>query len=190
MKKTVLFLSALALAANVYAADKLVAGTDDAPNYYVLKAGRGVPYLAYSAENLEYNSNVEVNLHRTDDLSEANIWAVTPGEAEGTIKVVAYGTTRGLMNFVKSDGSGAFYGSGAVATTVKAKDIYPIYNANGTVSLAINNAAGKATITEGETTTTEYYTLDATANSEFCGNWIPNDAGTNWTAYQLDMTNG
>ncbi|MDE7335053.1 MAG: hypothetical protein K2N10_01915, partial [Muribaculaceae bacterium] len=35
-----------------------------------------------------------------------------------------------------------------------------------------------------------YYTLDATANSEFCGNWIPNDAGTNWTAYQLDMTNG
>lgn len=183
MKKTVLFLSALALAANVYAADKFEAGTADAPNYYVLKAGRGTPYLAYSEDPLEYNSSVEVNLYRTDVLSEANIWEVTPGEAEGTVKVVAYGTTRGLMNYVKNDGSGAYYGSGAVATAVnKVKDIYPIYNANGTVSLAINNAAGK----NGD----EYYTLDAPTNGIFLGNWIPNDEGTRWTAYKVDMTNG
>ena len=47
-----MFLSAVALAANAYAADQLVAGTADAPNYYVLKAGRGTPYLAYSADYL------------------------------------------------------------------------------------------------------------------------------------------
>lgn len=185
MKKTLMFLSAVALAANVYAADKLEAGTADAPNYYVLKAGRGTPYLAYvDGEPLTTASGAETLLHRTNDLTAANIWAVTPGTEEGTLNIVAYGNSRGLMNFINAEGS--YSGSGAVATCVKPKDIYPIYQANGTVSLAINTAAGKATVGE----TTEYYTLDASNGSDFCGNWVPNDAGTNWSAFQLDMTNG
>lgn len=184
MKKTVLFLSALALAANVYAADKFEAGTADAPNYYVLKVGRGTPYLAYSEEFLTTTSGVETRLHRTADLTQANIWEVTPGEAEGTVKVTAYGSTRGLMGFNNADG--AYYGSNAVATAPKAQDVYAIQNANGTVSFAIKNAAGFATVGE----TTEFYTLDASNGSDFLGNWKPNDTGTNWTAFLLDMTNG
>lgn len=184
MKKTLLFLSAVALAANVYAADKLEAGTADAPNYYVLKAGRGTPYLAYSEEYLETSNGVNVRLHRTADLTSANVWAVTPGEAEGTLNITAYGTTRGLMNFVNAEG--ASYGVGAFATAVKPQDVYPVYQANGTVSLCLNTAVGYATV-DG---VTEYYTLDASNNSDFLGNWIPGDNGTNWTAFQLDMTDG
>ena len=184
MKKTLMFLSAVALAANAYAADQLVAGTADAPNYYVLKAGRGTPYLAYSADYLTTPGGVETRLHRTNDLTQANVWAVTPGSAEGTVNITAYGTTRGLMNFINADGG--FYGSGAIATAVKPQDIYAVHQSNGTVSLCINSEEGRGNV-DG---VTEYYTLDASNGSDFCGNWVPGDAGTNWSAYKLDVTNG
>ncbi len=199
MKKTVMFLSALAMTASVYAADKFEAGTADAPNYYVLKAGRGTPYLAYyydandSEARLTTGNGEEVNLYRTDNLSQENIWVVIPGEAEGTVKVIAYPTyganNRGLMNFLKGESASTL--SGAVATCVKAKDIYPTYNANGTVSLSINTAEGyiKTEVT-GADPVYDYYTLDASNGSNFCGNWVPGDAGTSWTAYKLDLTNG
>ena len=185
MKKTLMFLSAVALAANAYAADQLVAGTADAPNYYVLKAGRGTPYLAFSEEFLTAPTGVETRLHRTQELTQANVWAVTPGSEEGTIILTAYGTTRGLMNYVNADG--AYYGTGATANVVKPQDIYPKYQDNGTVSLSINNFDGYESDGNGGWF---YYTLDASNNSDFCGNWIPGDVGTNWTAFKLDLSNG
>ena len=184
MKRALTFLSAVALAAGVYAADKLEAGTADSPNYYVLKAGRGTPFLAYSEDYLTTPSDIETRLHRTNDLTQANVWAVTPGSAEGTVNITAYGTTRGLMNFINADG--AFYGSGAIATVVKPQDIYPVHQADGTVSLCINSEEGRGNV-DGAI---EYYTLDASNGSDFCGNWVPGDAGTNWSAYKLDVTNG
>ena len=172
-----MFLSAVALAAGVYAADKLEAGTADSPNYYVLKAGCGTPYLAYCDEFLDTPNGVLVRLHRTADLAKANIWAVTPGEAEGTLHITAYGSTRGLMNFVN------YYYQHAYATAAEPQDIYPVYQADGTVSLCLNNSTGYDTV-DG------YCTLDANNGSDFCGNWLPGDAGTNWTAYKIDATNG
>ena len=167
---------------------RLEPGTADAPNYYVLKAGRGTPFLAYSEDYLTTPSGIETRLHRTNDLTQANVWAVTPGEEEGTLHITAYGTTYGLMGFVNADGP--YYGFGAVATVVKPQDIYPVYQADGTVSLCLNSEEGSGNV-DGAT---EYYTLDAsndvTNGSDFCGNWIPNDAGTNWSAYKLDMTYG
>ncbi|MDE6818989.1 MAG: hypothetical protein K2J09_07425, partial [Muribaculaceae bacterium] len=107
-----------------------------------------------------------------------------PGSAEGTVNITAYGTTRGLMNFINA--VGACYGSGAIATVVKPQDIYPVHQATGTVSLCLNSTEGLAIVDGGP----EYYTLDAYNGSDFCGNWVPGDAGTNWSAYKLDVTNG
>lgn len=190
MNKSIVLLSALALAANAYAADKLEAGTADAPNYYVIKAGRGTPYLAYSEDYISCGNGIETRIYRTPELSQANIWEVTPGEAEGTLHIAAYGSTRGLMNFIDKDGASCKVG--AVATAVKAEgcDIYPKYQENGTVSLSINNFDGWEQVREGEESVFYYYTLDASNGSDFCGNWIPGDTGTNWTTYKLDMTNG
>lgn len=190
MNKIVVLLSAMALAVNAYAADKLVAGTADAPNYYVLKAGRGVPYLAFSEEYINNGAGVETRLYRTTGLSEFNIWEVTPGDEEGTLHIAAFEHNYGLMNFINKDGS--FYETNGIATVAKIRDIYPTYNDNGTVSLSINNVQGYETVRNDDgTSVTYYYTLDATGgSSEFCGNWIPNDLGTNWSAYKLDMTNG
>lgn len=169
--------------------NKLVAGTADAPNYYVLKAGRGIPYLAYSADAIDGGSGVETHLHRTNDLSAANIWAVTPGEAEGTLHIAAYESTRGLMDFVSADG--VSYQMGALATVANVQDIYPVYNEDGTVSLSVINARGYDVVSEDGVNVTYFYTLDATGgSSEFCGNYIPNTNGTNWSAFKLDLTNG
>lgn len=192
MKKTIVLLSALALAANAYAADKLEAGTADAPNYYVFKAGRGTPYLAYSDDYISAGNGIETRIYRTHDLGEANIWEVTPGSVEGTLHIAAYtNNTRGLMNFINKDGSS--YAINAVATAVKAEncDIYPTYLTNDTISLNLKNTQGYETVREGENTVTQYYSLDATGGSDFCGNWIANNgAGTKWVAYKLDMSHG
>lgn len=189
MKRALTFLSVVALATSVFAADKLEPGTADAPNYYVLKTGRGTPYLAYSEVVLTTTSGAETHLHRTNELSVANIWAVTPGDAEGTLHIAAYDSTGGLMDFINKDGS--FYELNGVATVAEVRDIYPTYNDDGTVSLSINSVDGFEIVRDGDTyVTTNYYTLDATSSSEFCGNWVPNTEGSNWTAYQLDLTDG
>ncbi len=184
MKKSLLILSALALGWSTPAfADTLEAGTADSPNYYVLKASRGVPYLAVSAETLT-NNGVETTLYRTNDISAANIWAVTPGSAEGTLKITAYGSELGLMEFKNADG--VSYAMNSVATLSEPADIYPRYLNDGTVSLSLFMTSG-IEIIDGAYA---LYSLDAGTGSPFLGNWQSNDAGTKWTAYKLDMTNG
>lgn len=151
-------------------------------DYYVFKAGRGTPYLAFSQDYLSETSNVR--LYRTSSLTQNNIWAVTAGPKEGSVTVTAYGTNRGLMRF--KSGDNISYGSGSVADVSRPQPIYMVHNDNGTVSFCLNNAEGTASINGY----TEYYALDATNNSHYCGNWIPNDVGTSWSAYKLDLSKG
>lgn len=188
MKKLpLLFIAALSLANNCFASDELEAGTTDAPNYYILEAGRGTPYLAFNENGLTTQSGVVTNLYRTDNLSEANIWVVTPGSVEGTLTITAYNHTQGLMTFLNATDSEVSYAQNSIAYAGEPTDIYPTRYTDGSISLSINNYVGYES--DGNSSWL-FYTLDATNNSNFCGNWFPDGAGAYWRAYKLDLTNG
>ncbi|MDE6222824.1 MAG: T9SS type A sorting domain-containing protein [Muribaculaceae bacterium] len=195
MKKTFLFLSALTLAATAGAADRLVPGTTNNPNYYVFMAGRGAPWLALSDANLTTPNGGSTNLLRTKTLTEANIWAVTPGSTDETVRITAYGSSKGLMSFVNSTDGSASYNKGAIAVADKAQDIYLSYYHTVTdpsentlsVCLSLFNAIGYEAISSDSWL---YYSLDASNNSDFCGNWFAGETGTIWSAYKLDLSSG
>lgn len=192
MKKIFTVISLAALALNASAYDKLEAGTADAPNYYVIKANRGVPYLAYTADGI-MNGDLTTKLYRTSELAEANIWAVTPGSEEGSLLIKNYTNAKGaLMNFLTNDESMFEGKTGGLATTVgTAKDIYPQYLSDGSVGLSLKNAQGFENV--GGDVPYRYYSLDATGGaSTFCGNWFVSDdagSGTKWWAYKVDINN-
>lgn len=175
MKKSLLILSMAAMAVNAVAFDQPVAGTADAPNYYVIKANRGVPYLAYSAEGVDA-PNGKTNLTRTNDLTTANVWAVTAGTAEGSLVIKNYTADAYLMDFFNA--SGSTVASGASANTVSTPtDIFAI-ELDGAYALNINSADGSGV--DGN-----YLTLDAPGGTvAYCGNWIPRapstGEGTSW----------
>lgn len=188
MKKFLLSLSALALSALPVFADTLEAGTADAPKYYVIKAGRGIPYVTYTAEAKNANG-AQTTLYRANELSEAAIWAVVPGTEENTVNIYNYTTKDDenkayMFSFITTNGSEFTGETGAVASTGDAQDVYCKDNKNGTYGLALNSESGK--FNDG------YYALDATGGtSEFMGNWLnQNDGGTQWKFYSADVSNG
>lgn len=180
MKKSLLFLSMLAVAGSAAAFDTPVAGTATAPNYYVIKANRGdARYLAYGTPTT--TSLVETMLHRTTDLTEANIWAITPGTAEGSVVIKNYSANAYLLDYVSKQGNTSTLEVNAVAVTVgAATDVFleDLENGAFSINLVKEPAAG------------EYASLDATTGSDLLGNWIPNDGGTTWWFTQVDLSKG
>lgn len=189
MKKSLAILSMALLAGNAFAADVLEVGTVEAPKYYVIKANRGVPYVAYSADKKD-NGGAETSLYRSNELSEATVWAVVPGSEEGTVNIYNYQTKDEakrkayMFSFITKDGAEFVGGLEAVATTGGAKDIYVKNYGNGGYGLALENEDGL--VGDG------YYALDATGGtSEFLGNWKnAKDGGTQWWFYAVDVANG
>lgn len=178
MKKFTLFLSMIAVAAGSAMADVPVAGTAEAPNYYVIKANRGIPYLTYSAEELTANTDgVTTHLFRSDALAPASVWAVTPGTAEGTVHIKSYVADAYFMVLANA----AENGLNAVGQTSET----PV---DMVLPEAANGAFGIALADESAMT---YRFLDATGgNSAYCGNWIANDAGTMWWFTQINVAEG
>ncbi len=186
MKKSLLFLSMAMLAGNAFAANVLEAGTADSPKYYVIKANRGLPWVTYTAEAKD-NGGAQTTIYRANELSDAAIWAVVPGTAEGTVNIFNYTTKDSgekayMFSFVTKDGKEFDGATGAVATTGAANDIFTLDNGNGSYGLALNNLNGYFN--------SGFYAFDATNNSEFLGNWYScGDGGTQWWFYAVDTNN-
>lgn len=185
MKKSLLILSMAAMAVNAVAFDQPVAGTADAPNYYVIKANRGVPYLAYSAEGVDA-PNGKTNLTRTNDLTTANVWAVTAGTAEGSLVIKNYTADAYLMDFFNA--SGSTVAAGANANTVSTPtDIFAI-DMGGAYALNINSADGAAY-------PDNCLSLDAPGGTAlYCGNYMPTAAsgteGACWWFAKVTVADG
>lgn len=189
MKKSIAILSMALLACNAYAADKLVPGTVEAPNYYVITANRGLPFVTYTAEKMT-DGKAETTLYRSDKLSKEAVWAVVAGQVEGTVNIYNYTTGNGadkeyMFAFNNKNEDAEFVGdsdSGTATTTSEAADVYVKDNDNGSYGLALKSEIGSA---DGG-----YWGLDATSGetTKFLGNWLSyNDGGTRWWFYKVDV---
>ncbi|MCM1309466.1 MAG: hypothetical protein NC301_00385 [Bacteroides sp.] len=186
MKKSLLVLSMLAVAVTAAAYDVPEAGTADSPNYYIIKANRGnYRYLGY-AENpitlTKDEKSIETHLCRTQQLSEANIWEITPGTAEGTVVIKNYTTNQYLLGFINYDNEVSYDENSRAVTVSQPANIQLSARTSGAYAITLvptESASG-------------YFTLDATSgnDTQYCGNWAPDDNGSCWWFYKLDMTNG
>lgn len=170
MKKSLLILSMMAVAATATAFEKPEAGTTDKPNYYVITANRGVPYLGYTAEGITTKiTGKTTNLYRTNELTTANVWAVTPGATDGTVVIKNYTADAYLMSFF----------SASVASTTTADAVA------GTVSeptdLVLKDMGGAYAISLTSDAEPNYpdncISLDAVGGDAVtCGNYVPTSA--------------
>lgn len=180
MKKLLAILSMAAIAAPAFA-DQPVAGTAEAPNYYLIVANRGIPYLGYDA-----TGDGTTHLLRTNDVSAANVWAVTPGSAEGAVVIKNATADAYLMDFVNDGVSTTAAGATAVTTSTPT-DIF-LVEQSGAYAINIISATGA-----------EYadkcYSLDATGGTvPTCGNYVPTQPssgeGGSWWFYKIDVADG
>ncbi len=180
----------MALAGNAFAYDALEAGTAESPKYYVIKANRGLPWVTYTAEAKD-NGGAETHLYRANELSDAAVWAVVPGTADGTVNIYSYTTQDSedkayMLTYVTKDGAEFAGVSGAVATTGNEVDIYTKKYGDGSFGISIINVNGFVNVEGGSL----FYGLDATGGSEFMGNWwCGNDGGNQWWFYAVDTDN-
>lgn len=179
MKKLLAILSMAAIAAPAFA-DQPVAGTAEAPNYYLIVANRGIPYLGYDA-----TGNGTTHLLRTNEVSAANVWAVTPGSAEGTVVIKNATADAYLMDFVIDGVSTTAAGATAVTTSTPT-DIFLVEQSG---AYAINIISATAEYAE------KCYSLDATGGDvASCGNWLPTQPSTGeggcWWFYKIDAADG
>ncbi len=188
MKKLLLCLSVMASAAlSASAFDHFTAGTDDAPNYYVIRSNRGTPYLSYSADELN-NGSVATQLYRSTDVSEYSLWAVTPGSVSGTVVIKNYKADAYLMGFKTGDGSDFTGVSGATADVISTpEDIYIRQFEDNAFAMSLHSEAGFQNVEGGSI----FFCLDASGGNNFCGNWwATNSGGTMWWATKVDISNG
>lgn len=164
MKKSLMILSMLAVAGVATAQDQPVAGSAEAPNYYIIKANRGVPYLGYSEAGVA-GTNGTTHLCRTNGLTTANVWAVTAGTAEGSLVIKNYTADAYLLDYFNAEGS--TLAANATANTVSTPtDIFTV-DMGGAYALNVASADGAAY-------PDNCLSLDAPGGTaEYCGNYIP-----------------
>ncbi len=163
MKKSLLILSMMAVGVFAYAYDVPAAGTAEAPNYYVIRANRGIPYLAYGKAQ---QTEVRSYLTRTSDLKEANIWAVTPGTTAGTVTIKNYTANSYLLDFVDSDEEPTVEEKATAITVSKPVDLY-LTEKDGAYAISIQPA-------ENASYPHNCISLDAPGGTvDYLGNYIP-----------------
>lgn len=177
----------LAVAASASAFDKPVAGTADAPNYYIIKANRGIPYLGYTAEGVVDPANGKTNVYRTNDITAANVWAVTPGTAEGSVVIKSYTADAYLMKFFSATVKTTVKAGGTATTVAEPTDLF-LVDTGGAYAININSA-------EGASYPDNCISLDAAGGETVtCGNYQPTPANGNegacWWFTKLTIADG
>lgn len=153
-------------ATSASAYDSFTAGTDEAPNYYLIRTERGNPFLSYSADGVTNSADGYVShLTRLANATEASLWEVTPGSAAGTVVIKNYVGDFYLMNLTTTPAD----------VTETGTDIY------------VQQLTDKAFSIGVETSGANF--LDANNWNNNCGNWYANDGGTTWYATMVDLTN-
>lgn len=160
-------LSVMAMAATSASAyDQFIPGTDEAPNYYLIRTERGNPFLSYSAEGVSNSAEGYVShLTRLVNATEASLWEVTPGSETGTVVIKNYVGDFYLMNLSTTPAD----------VTETATNIY------------VQQLTDKAFSIGVATSGTNF--LDANNWNNNCGFWSANDGGTTWYATKVDLTN-